>query len=170
MDRKVTRFKLQNASFDGLLVALMFADARVRIEEEIPDAIPFIEGIEMSGGFLDGQSVRFSRNLTCIIGGRGAGKSTLIEVARSIADTASQSKLVDSEVWPDSQGVCWRDQSGAVTTLRRQKHEEAENEDDPFGVFAAGRWEIDERVAVTVDFMTTGGTHSIGVGAEYKLK
>ena len=95
-DRKVTRFKLQNASFDGLLVALMFADARVRIEEEIPDAIPFIEGIEMSGGFLDGQSVRFSRNLTCIIGGRGTGKSTLIEVARSIAHSASQSQLVDS--------------------------------------------------------------------------
>ncbi len=133
-NRKVTRFKLQGPSYDGLRMALMFADARVRIEDEIPDAIPHIEGVELSGGFLDGQHVRFSRNLTCIIGGRGTGKSTLIEVTRSIAEMASQSKLVDSDVWPDTFGVCWRDPAGAVTTITRQKHEGPENADNPFGV------------------------------------
>ena len=29
--------------------------------------------------FLDDQVVHFSKNLTCIIGGRGAGKSTMLE-------------------------------------------------------------------------------------------
>lgn len=135
-DRRVTRFKAQAATFDGLLMAFLFADARVRIEDEIPTSIPYLEGVTIRGGFLDGQHVRFNRNLTCVIGGRGTGKSTLLEAARSVAPSTSKSGLVDSEVWPDTLEIFWRDQAGGVTTIRREKFRAASNVDDPFGLTA----------------------------------
>ena len=42
----------------------------------------FIEKIEISGGFLPGLSVTIPQGLTCIIGARGSGKSTLVEAVR----------------------------------------------------------------------------------------
>ena len=41
-----------------------------------------IEKIEISGGFLPGLSVSIPQGLTCIIGARGSGKSTLVEAVR----------------------------------------------------------------------------------------
>src|SRR5262247_1202674 len=41
-----------------------------------------LEKIEISGGFLPGLSVNIPRGLTCIIGARGSGKSTLVEAVR----------------------------------------------------------------------------------------
>jgi PHP family Zn ribbon phosphoesterase len=72
--RKVTRYKMDEPSFDALKIALEDADARVRIEELVPASIPHIVGMHVDGGFLSGQSVQFSQNLNCIIGGRGTGK------------------------------------------------------------------------------------------------
>src|SRR5499425_751943 len=41
-----------------------------------------VEKIEISGGFLPGLSINIPRGLTCIIGARGRGKSTLAEAVR----------------------------------------------------------------------------------------
>src|SRR5215471_14994073 len=41
-----------------------------------------IEKIEISGGFLPGLGVTIPQGLTCIIGARGSGKSTLVEAVR----------------------------------------------------------------------------------------
>ena len=41
-DRRVTRYKMERPSFEGLAVAMLDADARVRIEDEIPLTIPRI--------------------------------------------------------------------------------------------------------------------------------
>jgi energy-coupling factor transporter ATP-binding protein EcfA2 len=41
-----------------------------------------IEKIEINGGFLPGFTVNLPRGLTCIIGARGSGKSTLVEAVR----------------------------------------------------------------------------------------
>ena len=60
------------------------ADARVRIEDQIPQAVPRILGVTLDGGFLSGEVVHFSSNLNCIIGGRGTGKSTAIEAVRCL--------------------------------------------------------------------------------------
>ena len=81
-DRRVTRYKMNALTFDSLRIALDDSSARVRIEDEIPPAIPFVKGIRMSGGFLDGQCIHFGPNLNCIIGGRGTGKSTTFEAIR----------------------------------------------------------------------------------------
>ena len=41
-----------------------------------------LEAIEITGGFLPGLSLKLPPGLTCIIGPRGSGKSTLIEALR----------------------------------------------------------------------------------------
>jgi len=38
-----------------------------------------IKSLEVQGGFLDGVKIKFDDNLNCLIGGRGTGKTTVIE-------------------------------------------------------------------------------------------
>ena len=53
----------------------------------------FIDSIEITGGFLPGLSLAFPRGLTCIIGPRGSGKTTLVEALRfGLGGTAGISK------------------------------------------------------------------------------
>jgi energy-coupling factor transporter ATP-binding protein EcfA2 len=52
-------------------------------KKEIPVVAKWVlEAIEITGGFLPGLSVKLPPGLTCIIGPRGSGKSTLIEALR----------------------------------------------------------------------------------------
>ncbi|WP_316172878.1 TrlF family AAA-like ATPase [Bradyrhizobium sp. SZCCHNRI2049] len=129
-DRKVTRLKMEQPSFDGLRIALEDADARVRIEDQVPEAIPRILGVEFEGGFLDGQVIQFGHNLNCIVGGRGTGKSTAFVAVRCLSGETDETGVVDSEVWPDQMTLCWEDQSGQQHTLSRMKDEDIRNEDD----------------------------------------
>ncbi len=45
-----------------------------------------IVAIEVSGGFLDGARLEFVDGLNCIIGGRGTGKTTVLEFLRYVLD------------------------------------------------------------------------------------
>jgi ABC-type cobalamin/Fe3+-siderophores transport system ATPase subunit len=130
-NRRVTRIKLDKPTFQGLRIALEDSDARIRLEDEIPGDVPYLMGLKLEGGLLNGQIVHFSRNLNCIIGGRGAGKSTLFEAVRSVSENQSPSKIVDSEIWPESLTSVWVDQSGQQHTVVRRIHEEPVNQDDP---------------------------------------
>lgn len=49
-------------------------------------AFHVIRGLRVRGGFLDGLRVDFDDNLNCVIGGRGTGKTTLIELLRWTLD------------------------------------------------------------------------------------
>lgn len=130
-NRRLTRMKMDSTSFDGVRIALQDADARTRLEDEIPESVPYLMGMKISGGFLDGQVIHFSRNLNCIIGGRGAGKSTALEAARALSPTPSSSRLVDSEAWPEVLHLVWADETGQQHTIRRRIGEESENFNDP---------------------------------------
>jgi ABC-type lipoprotein export system ATPase subunit len=130
-DRRVTRFKMNALSFESLRIALDDAGARVRIEDEIPVAIPFIKGIRMSGGFLDGQCIHFGPNLNCIIGGRGTGKSTTFEAIRCMTGQPSETTVVDSDVWPNQIDLLIEDQAGQIHHLTRPRGGEVENATDP---------------------------------------
>jgi hypothetical protein len=129
--RRMTRLKMDSPAFAGLRVALQDADARVRIEDDIPESVPYVLGVKLEGGFLDGQTLHFSRNLNCIIGGRGAGKSTAFESVRCISPARSESKLIDSEIWPELLGIVWVDQAGQQHTILRTIGESCINVDDP---------------------------------------
>lgn len=130
--RKVTRYKMDEPSFDALKIALEDADARVRIEDQVPPSIPRVVGLHIDGGFLSGQTIQFSQNLNCIIGGRGTGKSTTFEAVRClIADGEERNKVVDSEVWPEELYIVWRDKAGQDHNIFRLKNGEMENLDEP---------------------------------------
>jgi ABC-type lipoprotein export system ATPase subunit len=129
--KRVTRVKMESPCFEGLRIALQDADARVRIEDEIPESVPYILGVKLQGGFLDGQVIHFSRNLNCIIGGRGAGKSTAFEAVRCLSGTISGSKVVDSEVWPDTLHLVWVDPTGQQHVLVRRGGDKIVNTSDP---------------------------------------
>jgi hypothetical protein len=122
--RKVTRYKMDAPSFAALRVALQDADARVRIEDQVPQTVPLVLGVSLKGGFLRGQVIHFSANLNCIIGGRGTGKSTAFETIRSLSHRPSGSKVVDSEAWPDDLYLYWQDEAGQKHSLYRAKDDD----------------------------------------------
>lgn len=78
LDKQWSRVKLSELTFAALRTAFIDPTARVRAAAAVPRAIPRVRGIAISGGFLHGQSIHFSDNLNCFIGGRGTGKSTAI--------------------------------------------------------------------------------------------
>ncbi|PSL80348.1 PHP-like protein [Variovorax sp. WS11] len=131
-DKRITRYKMDVPSFSALRIALDDADARVRIEDLIPQSVPRVVGIALDGGFLDKQVIRFSPNLNCIIGGRGTGKSTTFEGVRCLIHSPGEtSKVVDSEVWPDQLHLVWQDKAGQQHVLSRHKNLPMENVNDP---------------------------------------
>lgn len=130
-NRRLTRLKMETLSFDALRLALIDSAARTRLEDLLPESIPQFVGMKLEGGFLDGQIIRFSRNLTCIIGGRGAGKSTMIESLRVSSGNKVESGLIDSEVWPDSISLLYRDEVGQEHVFTRNKSQFVINQTDP---------------------------------------
>jgi ABC-type lipoprotein export system ATPase subunit len=132
-EKRITRYKMEAPSFDGLRLALDEADTRVRIEDEIPRAVPMVQGVAFDGGFLDGQSIHFSSNLTCIVGGRGSGKSTAFEAVRLLGDYGDpeSGSVIDSDVWPDLVALFYRDETNQTHILSRAKEGPLENVEDP---------------------------------------
>jgi ABC-type lipoprotein export system ATPase subunit len=128
-NRRLTRVKMESLTFDSLRIALLDGAARVRLEDLIPAGIPHFIGMKLEGGFLKDQVVHFSRNLTCIIGGRGAGKSTMLESLRVASGNSVENTLIDSEVWPDAITLVYGDEVGQRHTLTRSKLNEVSNSD-----------------------------------------
>ncbi|MBL8891585.1 MAG: AAA family ATPase [Planctomycetaceae bacterium] len=129
-NRRLTRLKMESLTFSALRLALIDSAARTRLEDLLPETIPQFVGMKLEGGFLNGQIIRFSRNLTCIIGGRGAGKSTMIESLRVTSGNNVETDLVDSEVWPDSISLLYRDEVGQEYIFTRNKSQSVVNQTD----------------------------------------
>jgi hypothetical protein len=79
-------FKSDGLSLDALKQVFNDPDQRIKCDEEsaaIPDRMyPRILGLTVSQGFLKGMSFEFHEGLNSVIGGKGVGKSLLIEVLR----------------------------------------------------------------------------------------
>nr|WP_279347134.1 AAA family ATPase [Govania unica] len=74
-------------------------------------------GIRLNGCFLQDQAIHFSPNLTCIIGGRGTGKSTMFEALRFFSGYPSGNSVINSDVWPDRIDLAYVDQASAAHRL-----------------------------------------------------
>ncbi|MDP1539155.1 MAG: hypothetical protein Q8L72_00675 [Moraxellaceae bacterium] len=129
-NKKLTRFKVDELSFQALRIALISYESRVRIEDVIPEKIPKFVKVQIKGGLLDDQFIDFSSNLSCIIGGRGTGKSTLMEIIRVASGNESSKNVVDSDVWPDDISLFYEDETGKVIEFRRSKNSYAFNHTD----------------------------------------
>lgn len=127
---RLTRLKMPELSFRAFRNALLSSESRVRLEEFIPEQRPIINRIKLDGALLDGVDIELSPNLTCIIGSRGAGKSTLLEAIREASGNHSNSRLCDSEVWPQTITLDYIDEVGQMMTFQREKNGIVENRTD----------------------------------------
>lgn len=75
--------KMSALSVEGLRQAFLDPESRIRLHSD-PHPEPHAEFIAMAweGGFLDGTRLHFNGNLNVLVGGRGTGKSTVIESLR----------------------------------------------------------------------------------------
>jgi hypothetical protein len=85
-------FKLDEpVTWEGL--RLCFDDPELRICRTMSAvAHPVIERVQVSGGFLGGLDIELNPNLNCLIGGRGTGKSALLELIRHVMDTPAKTE------------------------------------------------------------------------------
>ncbi|HCK93614.1 MAG TPA: DNA repair protein, partial [Gammaproteobacteria bacterium] len=75
--------KMTKPCFASFKQAFLDAGSRVRLNsDKIENYASAIEGIRFIGGYLDGVDIEFSEHLNAIIGGRGTGKSTMLECIR----------------------------------------------------------------------------------------
>ena len=86
---KTCWMKMGNLSFKALVMSLKQQNSIAALEKPVFNKEIFIKGIAVRGGFLINNSSKnkddfaifpFSPELNCIIGARGTGKSTLIEI------------------------------------------------------------------------------------------
>ena len=129
-NKRVTRIKMDGLTFDAFKLAFIDSSARIRIEDLIPTSIPHFVGTKFEGGFLDGQTLRYSKNLTCVIGGRGAGKSTILESTRVASGNRPRGDIVDNEVWPDRITLIYEDETGRQLLFIKDKTKDLVNETD----------------------------------------
>ncbi len=115
---RITRVKMSEPSFAAFRTALADAEARIKLEASVPPDYPRLVGARFKGGFLDGQEIAFSPNLTCLIGGRGAGKSTALESIDAVCRSES-SKFDDGDNSPDTVQLIYRDEFGELHYLKR---------------------------------------------------
>jgi predicted ATP-dependent endonuclease of OLD family len=70
----------------GLEQALWFPETRIRFSDSLPlPTSPRLLGIQITGNgrsFFENLTVAFAENLSCLIGVRGSGKSTIVEALR----------------------------------------------------------------------------------------
>lgn len=104
--RAWTWIKAASDTIEGLRQAFLDPESRVRLSSD-PDPTEHSElvAIGWDGGFLDGCRLRLNENLNVLIGGRGTGKSTVIESIRYVtgrepvgADAASEHNGIVDEV------------------------------------------------------------------------
>ena len=83
MGARYSLLKMDDRSIAGLKLALLDPDIRVRLPgDESPSPSSSIQGMWVTKGFLDGQTIRFNDNVSCFIGDTGSGKSVAIELLR----------------------------------------------------------------------------------------
>ncbi len=79
--------KMTKPCFDSFKLAFLDPESRVRLNSDVSEQhYSRIEHVKITGGYLDGLDIDFSEHLNAVIGGRGTGKSTLIECIRYALD------------------------------------------------------------------------------------
>lgn len=75
--------KMTRPCFESFKLAFQDPESRVRLNSDLSEKYySRIESLKVTGGYLDGVQIEFSEHLNAVIGGRGTGKSTLLECIR----------------------------------------------------------------------------------------
>lgn len=80
--------KMSEVGIDGLRQAFLDPGSRIRLSSpqgplELEQHSELL-ALTWDGGFLDGAAIRFNPNLNVLVGGRGTGKSTVVESIRTV--------------------------------------------------------------------------------------
>lgn len=80
-----TLIKMSVVGIEGLRQAFLDPESRIRLnpQDEEPEYSELIT-LAWEGGFLDGTAIHFNPNLNVLVGGRGTGKSTVVESIRAV--------------------------------------------------------------------------------------
>jgi len=95
-----TLVKISSFTVEGLREAFLDWRSRIRLKDELPRESPRFSKIlatKWEGGFLGGIGIHFNDNLNCIIGGKGTGKSTVIETLRYIFDEKPKADKIEEQ-------------------------------------------------------------------------
>lgn len=85
--------KMTEPTLDALRLACRDPESRVRLSHEVnPTYYSRIDRIVVRRGYLEDLELDLSPNLNAVVGGRGTGKSTLIEAIRYALELAPSSK------------------------------------------------------------------------------
>lgn len=85
--------KMTRPTFAAFKVAFLDPESRVRLNsQQAQSPIGKVIRMTVAGGYLDGIQVDFSDHLNTVIGGRGTGKSTLLECLRFALDLPPKGK------------------------------------------------------------------------------
>ena len=79
------RSKMSEITVEGLRQAFLDPGSRIRLNSDpTPDEHAELVSLTWEGGFLDGAAINFNPNMNVLVGGRGTGKSTVIESLRYV--------------------------------------------------------------------------------------
>ena len=93
-------FKMDRINIESLGQCFYDPDVRIRQDFELaPKTFPHIENVRITGGFLDGATATFHNGLNSVLGGKGAGKSLLVEFIRFALDQPPENSelLIDHQ-------------------------------------------------------------------------
>ncbi len=81
-DGATSWFKVSSSRLESIKLAVRTPETRVSLTDPTEAPRTLLREISWTGGFLDGVTIPISGDLTTLIGGRGTGKSTVIESLR----------------------------------------------------------------------------------------
>ncbi len=88
-----TFIKMTRPCFTSFLMAFKDPESRVRLSDDLQERFySQIDSVSIEGGYFDGLSAKVSGHLNAVIGGRGTGKSTLLECLRYALDVPHKSE------------------------------------------------------------------------------
>ena len=88
----------QNINLESLRQCFIDRDVRIRQAYEYkPNTWPYISSVSIIGGFFDGQEATFHGGLNSILGGKGAGKSVLVELLRFCLNQPSTDEVINED-------------------------------------------------------------------------
>ncbi|MCY4462294.1 MAG: ATPase, partial [Albidovulum sp.] len=91
--RASTFIKMTRPCFASFLMAFKDPESRVRLSDDLQEHFySQFSCISIEGGYFDGLSANVSGHLNAVIGGRGTGKSTLLECLRYAMDVPHKSE------------------------------------------------------------------------------
>ena len=95
--KEYSYFKLDEITLEGLRQCFCDPDVRIKLKDASFNTInPSIECIAITGGFLDGETVGFHDGLNSIVGGKGSGKSLIVEFLRfALNQTSAISSVME---------------------------------------------------------------------------